>query len=114
MNKIKLGEKLQAIQTFIKPFRWYVAFYMLEPLILLETYFYPPAKDDPIWGAQATMSAWNYQNQELYLEGVKIDLQFSVLIFLLALSNMRNYPRLAKLILLSPWLIALLDMLEYM
>lgn len=48
MSKIKLGDKLQAIQTFIKPFRWYVAFYMLEPLILLETYFYPPAKDDPI------------------------------------------------------------------
>ena len=113
MNKVKIYERLQAIKTFIKPFKWYISFYILYFLILIKEYFYPPAKDDQIWSAQETMSAWNYQNQELYLESIKIDIGISILIFLLALSNMQNYPRLAKLILLYPWFMALWNIIEY-
>ena len=113
MNKAKVYERLQKIKTFIKLFKWYICFYILYFLILVKEYFYPPAKDDQIWGAQETMSDWNYQNQELYLEAIKIDIGISILIFLLALSNMQNYPRIAKLILLYPWFMALWNIVEY-
>lgn len=85
-------------------FKWYIAIYPLIFICLIHEYFYPPAKDDPIFGSEAMSYAWNYVSQEVYIGSLKNDLIFWLCYFLLGTSNMRNHPLLAKFIFLLPLL----------
>ena len=91
------------IQT-IKPFKWSVFFHLLYLFIWVLGYFNPPAKDDPILGYEYSKGAWNYINQEVYIGTYRLFLIIVILIFLLGLSNMKNHPKLARFILLYPWI----------
>lgn len=71
----------------------------------------PPAENDLIFGAEATSDYWNYESQRVYIESLKLDIIIIILIFLLGTSNMKNHPKIAKLIFLSPWLVALLNLM---
>ena len=66
--------------------------------------------DDIIFKAEAFHDAWNYTNQKVYIESMKLGLIISCLIFLLGISNMKNHPRIAKLIFLSPWIMTLANL----
>ena len=99
------------LKKLMWPFKWYIVTYLFVLSCPFHEYFFPPAVDDPIWGAEATMGAWNYANQELYIESAKFGIVICVLVFLLGTSNMRNHPRVAKLIFLSPWLYTVMHLL---
>ena len=91
------------IQT-IKPFKWSVFFHLLYLFLFVYDYLNPPAKDDPILGYEYSKGAWNYINQEVYIGTYRLFLTIVILIFLLGLSNMKNHPKLARFILLYPWI----------
>lgn len=110
----KIKQYFVDLKNLMWPFKWYILANLLMIFLFLGEYFFPPAVNDPIWGAQATEGAWNYQNQALYIESIKLDFIIYSLVFLLGTSNMRNHPRIAKLIFLSPWLLALWHMVLVM
>jgi hypothetical protein len=111
MNKQKLKSEIKEtiISTYnlLKSFKWYVGFNLFFIVMIADEYVNPPAKDDPIFSAEAFSQDWEYTNQEIYVETSKLLLIIYILWFLLATSNMRNHPWLAKLLFLMP----LLDML---
>lgn len=90
------------LKKLMWPFKWYMFANLLIIFLFFVGYFNPPAADDPIWHAEATRGCWNYTNREIYVESIKYKLYIYILIFLFGISNMRNYPRMAKLIFLSP------------
>ena len=104
-------QSLLKIFELLWQFKWYVGFDLLFIIFLLVDYFNPPAVNDPIWGSEATYGAWNYQNQQLYIQSCKYDLIISGLIFIVGTSNMRNHPFLSKLIFLFPIFIGWIGLL---
>ena len=86
------------------PFKWSVFFHLLYLFMWVLVYLDPPAKDDPILGYEYSKGAWNYINQEVYIGTHRLFLTIVILIFLLGLSNMKNHPKLARFILLYPWI----------
>lgn len=108
-QKIKSEIKETIISTYnlLKEFKWYVGFNLFFVILVAANYIDLPAKDDPIFSAEAVSESWQYTNQEVYIGFLQILLIIYILWFLLATSNMRNHPRLAKLLFLMP----LLDML---
>ena len=107
-QKIKSAIKETIISTYklLKEFKWYVGFNLFFVILVAANYIDRPAKDDPIFSAEAVSKNWQYTNQEVYIGFLQILLIIYILCFLLATSNMRNHPRLAKLLFLMP----LLDM----
>ena len=83
-------------------FKWYVILDIIFFILLLSEYFNPPAMNDKIWGSESTYGAWNYQNQQLYIQSCKYSLIISALFFLIATSNMKSHPKIARLIFLFP------------
>lgn len=75
-------------------------------------YFNPPAEDDSLFGSVATLDSWNYINREVYVESQKLGIFVDVLIFLLATSNIKNHPKIAKFIFLIPWIQACFNFIE--
>ncbi len=93
----------------LKQFKWYVTFDIMIFALFLSEYINPPAADEMIWGSEATLGAWNYQNQQLYIVGCKYSLIIITLLFLTGTSNMRNHPTLAKLMFLLPAFVGWID-----
>ena len=85
-------------------FKWSVLWYFLCLFVLVLAYLDPPAKDDPIFAHEYSKGDWHYINQEVYIGTFKLYLIILILIFLLGLSNMKNHPKLARFILLYPWI----------
>lgn len=104
--KSEIKETIMSTYKLLKEFKWYVGFNLFFIIVFADEYFNPPAKDDPIFSAEAFSQDWEYTNQEVYVETSRLLLIIYILCFLLATSNMRNHPRLAKLLFLIP----LLDM----
>lgn len=94
------------------PFRWYIFSYWIVGFLFFNEWFNPPKKDDPIFKAEATRDVWNYLNQEVYVASLKLECVIVVLLFFLATSNIKNHPKLARLLLLSPWIYALFNLIE--
>ena len=87
-------------------FKWYAVVYLIFYVLIIWDYLNPPTADDMIFRAEETSNQWDYANQEAYLISAKFNLINYFLIFLIATSNMRNHPILAKLIFLFPiWLL---------
>lgn len=83
-------------------FKWFVALDIVCVLLLICEYLNPPAADSAIWKSEAMLGAWNYQNQQFYIQSCKYSLIISTLLFLLGCSNMRTHPNIAKIIFLFP------------
>ncbi len=109
MQNIK--QNIAEIIKLLWQFKWFVILDMAFFALLLSEYFNPPAINDMIWGSEATNGAWNYQNQQLYMQSCKYSLIISALFFLIATSNMKNHPRLAKLVFLFPLYVGWLGLL---
>ena len=110
-----LGEKIKqsVSQTFklLWQFKWYIVGYLIYYSIFIVEYFNPPAADDPILNYEYTHGAWNYINQEVYIQSCKYGLVISLLFILLGISNMRYNPKIAKLVFLFPLYIGWLSIL---
>ena len=111
MKTEKIKKYWKDFKGLLWPLKWYILANLIVLFGMIHEYLFPPAVDDPIWGAQATGGSWNYANQELYIESAKLGIIISVLVFLLGISNIRNHPKIAKFIFLSPWLLSLGHML---
>ena len=119
MGKIvesKMRKKAKAyvlsVMQLLKPFVWYIGFYGFYFFWVMVDYFNPPAEDDPLFGSVATLDSWNYINREVYVESQKLGIFVDVLIFLLATSNIKNHPKIAKFIFLIPWIQACFNFIE--
>lgn len=104
MNIIIIKQNIYQTIKLLMKFKWYILFYGLFYCFFVMEYIYPPEKNSPIWGSEAMEGAWNYINQEVYIKSIEDSLIEFFLLFLLATSNMRNHPRIAKLILILPWM----------
>ena len=104
MSRNSLRQYFLSVIKLMRPFKWYMTFNGAYLFLLVFEYLNPPAKDDPIFGSVSTLDAWNYVNQEVYVESLKLAVIIFVLLFLLATSNMRNHPKIAKCLFLFPWL----------
>ena len=102
--KSEIKETIKSTYTLFKSFKWYVGFNLFFVILVAANYIDRPAKDDPIFSAEAVSKNWQYTNQEVYIGFSQILLVIYILCFLLATSNMRNHPRLAKLLFLMPML----------
>ena len=65
---LKLKHHFIETKKTIAPFKWSIIFYLIFVGIFIADYFDPPAKDDPIFIYEYAKGAWNYINQETYLE----------------------------------------------
>lgn len=110
MDKQKLKSEIKEIiistYNLLKEFKWYVGLNLFFVILVAANYIDRPAKDDPIFSAEAVSESWQYTNQEVYIGFSQMLLIIYIQWFLLATGNMRNHPRLAKLLFLMP----LLDM----
>ena len=70
--------------------------------MLVFEYLNPPTIDDPIFKFAYNGGLWYYANQKVYIGSMRDDLIIFSLLFLIGTSNMRNHPRLAKFIFISP------------
>ncbi len=103
--KTKLIEFISYAIEIIKlllNFKWYIIFDFVFFLLLMYEYLNPPSVNDPIWNSEAMLGAWNYQNQQLYIQSCKYSLIISGLFFLIGTSNMRNHRMIAKIVFLFP------------
>ena len=112
---LKLKDHFIETKKTIAPFKWYICFHLIFVSIFIIDYFNPPAKDDPILAYEYSRGAWNYINQEVYIESARMFLIILILIFLFALSNIKNHPKLAKMIFIYPliWLLIRLIILLF-
>ncbi len=111
MNKEKIKKEFTDVAKLLWSFKWYILAYLPIFVSLFHAYFYPLPENELSFKYR-TDSCWKYTNQEFYIESVKIGIIQYALGFLLAISNMRNHPRIAKLIFLSPWLIGLFNLIS--
>ncbi len=95
-------------------FKWYILFYWLFGSLFLCAYLDSPEKDSPLWGAEATHGVVQYLNRDIYLHTLKLENIIILLFFLLATSNIKNHPHLAKWMLLSPWILLALTCIKLM
>ena len=109
-QKERLWKYCLSVKELLWPFKWYIGFYFVDIYLWVHELINPPSKDDIIFKAEAFHDAWNYTNQKVYIESMKLGLIISCLIFLLGISNMKNHPRIAKLIFLSPWIMTLANL----
>ena len=104
MIKDKIKQTILETFKLLWQFKWYISVYLLWWSISFVEIFNPPAKNDHILNYEYTRGAWNYINQEVYVHSMKLWCVIDGLIFLIATSNMRNHPLLAKCIFLYPFI----------
>ena len=61
-------------ETFklIGKFKWYILGYLFWWSSFLYEYLYPPLENDPILKYEYAKGAWNYINQEVYIQSMKL------------------------------------------
>lgn len=78
-------------------FKWYILPYVIFYSYLWLNYMSPSPKNYCLWNNEV----WYNYNIQIYLAVTRLMLIIYALLFLIGTSNMRNHPRLAKLIFLS-------------
>lgn len=91
--KQNMGEKFKLLGQF----KLYILLYMLFYMILLSFYLSPSLKHYTLFRE----TLWAEYSLPLELAFRELDLTIFALLFLVAISNMRNHPTLAKVIFLS-------------
>lgn len=107
------GVKQNLSETFklLWQFKWSMLIYLLFYMMFVAEYLDPPAEDDPILQYEYSRGAWNYINREVYVGSMWNTLVELFLFFIIGTSNMRNHPKLAQLIFLSPIIIFFLGLI---
>ena len=108
----QLLQTLKETKKTLWPFKGTIFFYWLLAFLPFYEWLNPPKNDDPIFKAEATRDVWNYLNQEVYVASLKLEWVIVVLLFFLAISNIKNHPKLARILLLFPWIYALFNLIE--
>jgi hypothetical protein len=111
MFKEKIKQSVTKTFKLLWSFKWYVGLYLIYYFLCISLFFEIPEADDPILNYEYTRGAWNYINQEVYIESLKLSFVIDTLIFLIGTSNMRNHPLLAKIIFVFPWIDVLLGLI---
>ena len=106
MVKINIIETLKLLFRF----KWYVLVYLIFYFMLIFEYLNPPTTDDPIFQVAYNGGLWHYANQKVYIGSMRDDLIIFLCIFFVGTSNMRNHPRLAKFIFISPLLFGIINL----
>lgn len=102
--KTRLWKYYLSLSELLWSFKWYVIFYLVYVSLVVMELMNPPAANDPIFRCEETSDAWNYESQRVYIGSLKIGLYSDILLFLLAASNMKNHPKIAKFLFLWPYL----------
>ena len=105
-------QTLKETKKTLWPFKGVILFYWLLAFLPFYEWLNPPKKEDPIFKAEATREVWNYSSQEVYVASLKLECIIVVLLFFLATSNIKNHPKLARLLLLFPWFYALFSLIR--
>ncbi len=100
---------IETLKLFFR-FKWYVLVYLIFYFMLVFDYLNPPITDDPIFKFAYNGGLWYYANQKVYIGSMRDDLIIFLCIFLIGTSNMRNHPRLAKFIFISPLLFGIINL----
>ena len=77
-------------------FKWYILVYLIFYFMLYLDYLMPSPKNYFLW------NSWCAYDKQIYLAVTELLLAIFFLLFLVGTSNMRNHPRLAKFIFISP------------
>ena len=109
--KERLWKYCLSVKKLLWPFKWYIGFYLIYISLFVRELITPPAENDPIFNAEATSNDWSYESQRVYIGSLKLDIIIIILIFLLGLSNVKNHPKIAKLIFLSPWIMTFANLI---
>ncbi len=104
---------IEALKLLFK-FKWYVLVYLIFYFMLFFEYLNPPTTDDPIFKFAYNGGLWYYANQEVYIGSMRDDLIIFLCIFLIGTSNMRNHPKLAKIIFISPLIFGVINLIYFM
>ena len=90
--------KLNTVETLklLFKFKWYILVYLIFYFMLCIDYLMPSPKNYFLW------DSWCAYDKQIYLAVTKLLLVIFSLLFLIGTSNMRNHPRLAKFIFISP------------
>ena len=112
MKKNLIVKETKEVVKTLWSFKWSIFFYWLLAYFPFIEYFYPPQKDDPIFKAEAIQGDWSYLNYDVYHGTTKLYCVIVILFFLLATSNMKNHPKLARFILLCPWIIIIFGLVK--
>ena len=100
MVKINIIETLKLLFRF----KWYVLVYLIFYFILYLNYLMPSPKNYFLW------DSWCVYDKQIYLAVTKLLLIIFALLFFVGTSNMRNHPRLAKFIFISPLLFGIINL----
>ena len=95
--KQNLKKSTSETANLLAQFKWYIFIYMIFYLNLFISYLIPSPKNYFIWNNES----WYTYDKYIYLEVTKLILVIFFLLFLIGTSNMRNHPKIAKLIFLS-------------
>ena len=99
----QLLQTLKETKKTLWPFKGTILFYWLLTFLPFYEWFNPPKKDDPIFKADAFSNDITYTNYEVYMAFTKLHCVIYALYFFLAISNIKNHPKLARFLLLLPW-----------
>ncbi|MBQ7304384.1 MAG: hypothetical protein IJW75_05685 [Alphaproteobacteria bacterium] len=100
MVKVSIIETLKLLFRF----KWYVLVYLIFYFILYLDYLMPSPKNYFLW------DSWCVYDKQIYLAVTKLLLIIFALLFFVGTSNMRNHPRLAKFIFISPLLFGIINL----
>ena len=100
MVKVNIIETLKLLFRF----KWYVLVYLIFYFILYLNYLMPSPKNYFLW------DSWCVYDKQIYLAVTKLLLIIFALLFFVGTSNMRNHPRLAKFIFISPLLFGIINL----
>lgn len=101
---IQLKKNLLEIIKLLWTVKWYILPYIFIIFLLIYEYVNPIAGDDPIFNYETNRGMWQYTNADVYIGSLKNEIAILLLIFLLAISNIKNHPKMARFIFLSPFL----------
>ena len=90
--------------------KWYILFYWILGAVILHEYINPPAKNDAVFYAGVTPDKWIYTNQDVYVGSMGLYFVNYLVFFLFAVSNLKNHPKMARFLLLLPWISSLLSL----
>lgn len=106
----KIRQFLIDSKNLLWPFKWYILCYSGYMCLQFHDMVYSIKPNDPMFNSEAFHDAWEYVNYDVYIHSGRLYLLIYILILLLAISNMKNHPKLAKLILLFPWIALILGL----
>ncbi len=108
----QIRQSAQETGKLLWSFKWYILPYALFLVILVAEFFVPPLANDKIFSAEALANNWKYTNQAVYVGSLQQEIIIWILIFLLAVTCANKSSRIAKGLLLLPWIWTVLNLVK--